>query len=156
MSKLTKKQIDRAREQLGDGWVLDPRMAMIWGKKVPVYRIEDEDGSGYVDVTVDWHEVEETRATDYGALLHIPSGTYRPAIEVRHYVRDGNGNASHFFGCGMGGMSFPVEAEPVSRRTFSRLARVTRELATEDLRWFVAKETERRAGRDLAFAQRLG
>lgn len=152
MGKLSREQIDRAREQLGDGWALDLRMAAIWGMKVPVYRIEDEDDGGYVDVTVDWREVEETRATDYGAVLHIPSGTYRPAIEVRHYVRDGRGNASYYSGCGMGGLSFAVEVEPVRRRTFARLARITRELTTEDLRRYVAEEAERRTQRGLAIA----
>ena len=85
-------------------------------------------------------------------MLHIPSGTYRPAIEVRHYVRDGRGNASYYSGCGMGGLSFTVEVEPVRRRTFARLARVTRELTTEDLRWYVAKEAEGRTQRGLAIA----
>ena len=136
MSKLTREQIDRAREQLGDGWVLDLRMATIWGRKIPVYRIEDE----------------EIKTNEYGDVLHDPSGTYYPSIEVRHYVRDGRGGVSYYIGRGMEGMSFPIEEEPVRRRTFSRLARITRELTTEDLRWYVAKEAERRTQRGLAIA----
>lgn len=147
MSTLTRDQIKKALDQMGEGWALDRQMALIWGKRVPLYHVEDEDGRGYASVTVDWAEVKETRTNDWGDVFHVPSGTYRPVVNVSHYVRSENGCGT----CYGLGMDFPVDGfEPVRRRMFSQLAKITHELTSDRVRELVAAEA---ATRDPRFAE---
>lgn len=134
MSTLTRDQIKKAFDQMGDGWSLDRQMALLWGERVPLYRLDDEDGDGFTAVTLNWREVHETRTNRYGDRFHVATGTYRPVLNVSHYVRSGEMWASYGLGT-----DFPVDGfEPVRRRMFSQLARITRSLGADDLRELVA------------------
>ena len=146
MSTLTRDQIKKALGQLGEGWALDRQMAMIWGERVPLCLVDDEDVKGYAAVTVNWREVKETKTNQWGDVFHVPSGTYRPVVNVSHYVRSENGCGT----CYGLGMDFPVDGfEPVRRRMFSQLARITHELTPDRVRELVATEA---ASRDARFA----
>lgn len=134
MSTLTRDQIKKAFDQMGDGWSLDRQMALFWGERVPLYRLGDEDGNGFTAVTINWREVDEVKTNKWGDVFHVPTGTYRPVVNVSHYVRDGEVWASYGLGT-----DFPVDGfKPVRRRMFSQLAKITRSLGADDVRELVA------------------
>lgn len=135
MSTLTREQIKRALDQMGDGWALDRQMALIWGERVPLYRVDDEDGNGFTAITINWREVQEVKANSWGDRFHVPTGTYAPVVNVSHYVRSGDAWASYGLG-----RDFPVDGfKPVKRRMFSQLARLTRELTPDKARELAAR-----------------
>lgn len=142
MRELSWKQIESAEEQLGDGWMIDRVMASECRRLSPIYGFDDEDGRrGWSLARVVWRESRD----DEGA---VRVRTYRPVLNVQHfnpceYVSDS---------CGGDGMDFEIGAKPVKHKAFSRLARATRVLTTEDLRRYVAKEAADRAQRGAAIA----
>ena len=138
MRELSWLQIERAKEQLGDGWFI----ASSRYRLDPICCFDDEDGrGGWSMASIVWRDVPD----DEG-LAH--SGKYRPVLNVRHFNPCEYGVVSY----GGDGMDFDIGAQPVKHKAFSRLARATRELTPEDLRWYVAKEAEGRTQRGLTIA----
>ena len=131
MARLTHDRIRRALGQIGEGWALDRQSALIWGELVPMFRVPDEGNpDGYTRIELRWDEVDEVKTNDWGQRFHVPTGTYRPMINISHWHRDGEVWASF----GLGRDIVLTEYEPTKRRMFATLARITREYGPEACR----------------------
>lgn len=59
MAKITREQVEKINAKMGNGWELDIRHYLIWGKKAAVLQIPQEDGGYiqgkiYIDKVSDW------------------------------------------------------------------------------------------------------
>lgn len=131
MARLTQDRIRRALGQIGEGWALDRQSAMIWGKLVPEFRVPDEDNPDRLTrIELRWDEVREVRTNKWGQRFNVATGTYRPKLNISHWYRSGEMWASF----GLGRDIVLDDHEPVKRRTFATLARITREYTPEACR----------------------
>ena len=138
MARLTQDRIRRALGQIGEGWALDRQSALIWGELVPMFRIPDEgDSDVYTELELRWDEVYEVKTNEWGQRFHVPTGAYRPMINISHWHRDGEVWASF----GLGRNITLTEFEPTNRRMFATLARITRKLTPEACRALAALRT---------------
>lgn len=135
MARLTQDRIRRALGQLGEGWGLDTQSLLYRNELVPEFRVPDEDNpDGFTRIELSWDEVREVRANKWGVRLNVATGTYRPMLNISHWHRSGEMWASF----GLGRDIVLNDHEPVSRRTFATLARITREYTPEACRALAA------------------
>ena len=128
MARPTEDKIRRALRQLGKGWTLDSQSLYYRGELIPEFRVPDEDNSdGFTRIEIYWDEVREVRTNKWGVRLNVATGTYRPMLNISHWHRSGEMWASF----GLGRDIVLSDQEPVRRRTFATLARITREYTPE-------------------------
>ena len=131
MARLTQDRIRRALGQIGEGWGLDTQSLLYWNELVPEFRVPDDGNpDGFTRIELRWDEVFEVRTNKWGVRHNVATGTYRPMLNISHWHRSGETWASF----GLGRDIVLDDHEPVSRRTFATLARITREYTPEACR----------------------
>lgn len=126
MSKYTSKQINSALDKLNEGWSLSRQALIFWNTLKPVYQIDDEDGNGYTQISLDWFPVYERKSSAY-CSYNVETGEYRIEANVSHYVRDGECWTSYGLG-----QNF-ILGEPAKRRMFAQLGKMTHKLTPEKI-----------------------
>lgn len=135
MARLTQDRIRRALGQIGEGWALDRQALIYWNELVPEFQVPDEDNpDGLTRIELRWDEVREVRTNKWGQRFNVATGTYRPKLNITHWHRSGEMWASF----GLGRDIVLDDHEPVRRRTFATLAKITREYTPEACRALAA------------------
>lgn len=102
-----------------------------------MFRVPDEGNpDGYTRLELRWDEIDEAKTNDWGQRFHVPTGAYRPKLNISHWHRDSEVWASF----GLGRDIVLDDHEPVKRRTFATLARITREYTPEACRALATRE----------------
>lgn len=126
MGKYTTKQIKNALDKLDEGWALDRQALLFDSALEPIYRIEDEDGNGYTQIHLMYFPVYECKGSHLYSY-NVATGEYQIEANVSHYKRSGE------VWCSFGlGQSF-ILGEPVKRRVFAELGKMTHKLTPDKI-----------------------
>lgn len=130
MSKYNTKQIRNALDKLNEGWALDRQALLIDNTLEPIYRIENEDGNEYIQIHLMWFPVYE-RKDSYFCSYNVATDEYQIQANISHFKREGEVWCSHGLG-----QNF-ILGEPVKRRAFAQLGKMTHKLTPDKIELLV-------------------